>query len=74
MRYFKTVLVPMQIIVGKTCRGNGAVCAHFDDEYGFPTCALGFSISKKDKNGVWELKPKECLDLKEVENVYKRKE
>jgi hypothetical protein len=62
-KFYKTVLLPIQVSEGEYCWGYGKICNHFDNEGGHPTCKLGFDVDI-DKDGHVK-KPKECSELKE---------
>ncbi len=64
MRYYKTVLLPVQVPVGRYC-WRDRICPNFDNKDNIPTCKLGFEIRYNIQGYV--PKPKKCLELKEVE-------
>ena len=69
MKYFKKVLMPIEVSAGNYCWGNGRICEHFGLVYASNkhvqrTCKLGFHPLRKDKEERI-LKPKECKTLKE---------
>jgi len=65
----KIVLLPIKVPKGLFCWSNrdAVICEHFDNEGGHPYCKLKIGNIKQDKTGaVW--KPKECLELKEIQS------
>lgn len=64
-KYYKTVLLPIEVTYGNFCWGDGRICEHFDSEGGHPTCDLGFGPLKSNIVG-WIPKPVKCLTLKET--------
>ena len=71
-RFYKKVLLPIEVCVGDYCWGGKAegetrICPHFDNEGGHATCDMGF-ILKSDKTGQVP-KPEKCLRLSEEKVV-----
>ena len=64
MKYYKTVLMPIEVCEGDYCFGYGKVCPKFDNEGGHSTCTLGFDLTGCDQ-GTEVLKPIKCRELKE---------
>ncbi len=64
-KYFKTVLIPIQVTYGDYCWGgpDNRICGHFNNEGGHPTCVLKIGTLKSDKEG-YVPKPSECMNLK----------
>lgn len=68
MKYYKKVLMPIEVSAGNYCWGNGRICEHFGLVYNInrcaqPDCKLGFHPLRKDKKERI-LKPKGCRLLK----------
>lgn len=68
MKYFKKVLMPIEVSAGNYCWGNGRICEHFGlvyniNEHVQHICKLGFRLLIKDEKERF-LKPKECRLLK----------
>ena len=61
--------MPIDVCVGDYCWDGKRVCGHFDNEGGHGNCDLGMDVDS-DKTGYYP-KPKECLELKQAENVKK---
>lgn len=64
MKYYKTVLMPIEVAAGNYCWGEGRICEHFDNEDGRPSCELKFGGLTYDNKGNVP-KPLGCLKLKE---------
>ena len=63
----KTVAFPIKVPEDEYCwNWETSSCEHFDNEGGHETCNLNFWKQKRTDKGV--LKPKECLNLKEIKN------
>lgn len=70
MKYYKKVLMPIEVTIGNYCSRNDRVCSYFrsgvwDIQGRYYECSLGFYPLNKDKKGR-VLKPKSCKKLKEV--------
>lgn len=66
-KFYKTVLLLIEVSVGDFCWGEDRLCGHFDNEGGIPACGFFHSqILKSDEEGR-VLKLAECRDLKEAE-------
>ena len=61
--------MPIDVCVGDYCWDGKRVCGHFDNEGGHGRCDLGMDVDS-NKIGYYP-KPKECLELKMVEDVPK---
>ena len=62
----KTVLLQIEVPERDFCWEHTPpfrICEHFNNDGGHDTCAFGFLLSKKDKDGVY--KPLECKNLEE---------
>lgn len=68
MKYYKIVLMPIQVCLGHYCCGYGRVCGHFDNEGGHPTCSIKLGYLKYDSAGN-VLKPDRCKKLMEKERT-----
>lgn len=65
MKFYKTVLMPIEVPFGNYCWGQKRICGHFDNEGGHPTCALNLGCLDRDGTGAVP-KPMECEKLKEA--------
>ena len=63
MLFYKTVLMPIRVLVGGYCWGDGRCCEYFDNEGGM-RCIRGFSPLEEDAKGR-VLKPGGCLFLED---------
>jgi hypothetical protein len=66
VKFYKTVLMPIEVCVGDYCWGDRRICGHFSNEGGHPTCDLKFDLPYKADMRGRVLKPKECKNLPEV--------
>ena len=66
-RYYKKVLMPIEISAGDYCFGgeDNLICEHFSNEGGHPDCDFWLGPLKYDEHG-WVIKPKECREFKEI--------
>lgn len=67
MKFYKTVLMPIQVPHGDFCFGEGRCCEHLDTEGGHALCTLSFSPDYNRKSGTIT-KPKECKELEGESN------
>lgn len=66
-KFYKTVLLSIQVSVGDFCWGEGRICGHFDNEGGHPACGyFHLQVLKPDEKGR-VIKLAECRDLREAE-------
>jgi len=65
MKYYKKVLMPIEVSYGDFCFGDGRVCGHFSCKGGAPDCNLGFYIHKFDNIGR-VVKSDECKNLQNI--------
>lgn len=70
-KFYKTVLLPIQVCKGDYCWDGKGVCGYFDNYGGHAHCDLDIGICDRDKEGFYP-KPKECLELEERKNVSKK--
>jgi hypothetical protein len=63
--YYDRVLMPIEVVHGDFCFGNGRCCGHFDNFTGNPTCDLNFyPLEQDEKKRI--IKPNKCRDLKKT--------
>lgn len=64
MKYYKTVLLPIEVPEGDLCFGEGRCCGHFDNYKGPPECTLKIGDLEYDEKTSIVFKPIECKNLK----------
>jgi len=64
-KFYKKVLLPVTVSAGDYCFGNGYCCEFFDNEDGYPVCALNVGELNYDKEDNVP-KPNVCINLQEV--------
>jgi len=65
MKYYKTVLIPIEVPVGNYCWGDEKtwrICPHFSNKGGHPLYDFGYEPIRYDKKGCVP-KPKKCKEL-----------
>ena len=67
MKYYKTVLLPIEVAEGDFCFGAGRCCSHFTNYEGPPECDLRIGNLKYDEKEYHCSKPIECKNLKEIQ-------
>ena len=70
-KFYKKVLLPITVAQGRFCFGKESnesrhrVCKYFDNHYDMKCDLMSNVVLEYDKEGN-VLKPKECLELKEI--------
>lgn len=71
-KFYKTVLIPIEVPCGDYCWGNDRICEYLNDEGEEPFCTFGFEPIRFDTDSQIP-KPIECRMLQEkYENSYKK--
>jgi len=65
-KYYKLVLLPLEVCVGDFCLGDGRVCGNFDNDGGHPTCRFNLSHDLKYDKYVRVAKPNKCKNLRDA--------
>ena len=65
---YKTVAIPINVPKVNYCWDmvNDAICGHFDNEHGVPSCGLNIGILEYKTDKIGYKKPTKCKILKEV--------
>jgi hypothetical protein len=61
-KFYKKVLLPIQVCTGDYCWDGNRICGYFDNEGGHGRCDLDIGVLDRDKEGFYP-KPKKCLEL-----------